>query len=41
MAAIYVSAAMSEERKFGATGFAGAYQVYRNEVGMFWPRRAR
>jgi protein-S-isoprenylcysteine O-methyltransferase Ste14 len=41
MAAIYVSAARGEERKFAATGFADAYQVYRHEVGMFWPRRTR
>lgn len=38
MAAIYVSAARIEERKFEGSALAAAYARYRATTGMFWPR---
>ncbi|MER9075040.1 isoprenylcysteine carboxylmethyltransferase family protein [Mesorhizobium sp. M0904] len=39
--AIYVIAALDEERKFSRTRLAGAYQAYSGRAGLFWPRFAR
>ncbi|UVK41089.1 isoprenylcysteine carboxylmethyltransferase family protein [Mesorhizobium sp. AR10] len=36
--AIYVIAALDEEKKFSRTGLAGAYEAYRRRAGLFWPR---
>jgi len=36
--AIYVFAARGEEARFTRSPFAGEYQLYRQQVGMFWPR---
>jgi protein-S-isoprenylcysteine O-methyltransferase Ste14 len=36
--AIYVSAALDEEKKFARTPLAGAYAAYRGRAGLFWPR---
>jgi len=38
MVAIYVFAARGEEARFTRSPFAGEYQLYRQQVGMFWPR---
>jgi len=36
--AIYVIAALDEEKKFSGTMLAGAYESYRTQAGLFWPR---
>ena len=36
--AIYVVAALGEERKFSRTEMAEAYESYRRQTGFFWPR---
>lgn len=38
MAAIYVQAARSEERKFASSPLAEEYGAYRRQTGMFFPR---
>ncbi|TGQ36429.1 MULTISPECIES: isoprenylcysteine carboxylmethyltransferase family protein [unclassified Mesorhizobium] len=39
--AIYVIAALDEEKKFSRTTLASAYEVYRERTGRFWPRLLR
>lgn len=36
--AIYMVAALGEERKFSTTTLAGSYDAYRRRTGFFWPR---
>ena len=38
MTAVYLRAALLEERKFGRSGLASAYEMYRGQAGLFWPR---
>lgn len=38
MAAVYWRAAMLEERKFRRSDLAAAYETYRAQAGLFWPR---
>jgi protein-S-isoprenylcysteine O-methyltransferase Ste14 len=38
IAAIYVAAALGEERKFARTGMSDEYAAYRQRTGFFWPR---
>jgi protein-S-isoprenylcysteine O-methyltransferase Ste14 len=37
-AAIYVTAALAEEKKFLGTSLAGDYEAYKARAGFFWPR---
>jgi protein-S-isoprenylcysteine O-methyltransferase Ste14 len=37
-AAIYVTAALAEEKKFSGTALAGDYEDYKMRAGFFWPR---
>ncbi|AZO11899.1 MULTISPECIES: isoprenylcysteine carboxylmethyltransferase family protein [unclassified Mesorhizobium] len=36
--AIYLIAALDEEKKFSRTELAGAYDAHRKRAGLFWPR---
>ncbi len=38
MTALYIEAAVREERKFADSSLAQAYRAYRIRAGMFWPR---
>jgi protein-S-isoprenylcysteine O-methyltransferase Ste14 len=37
-AAIYVTAALAEEKRFQGTPLAGDYEAYKTRAGFFWPR---
>ncbi|WP_353644891.1 isoprenylcysteine carboxylmethyltransferase family protein [Mesorhizobium sp. WSM2239] len=40
-AAIYVTAALAEEKKFSGSPLAGDYEAYKTRAGFFWPRLGR
>ncbi len=41
MAAIYYTAAVSEDRKLAGSALADQHALYREKTGMFWPRLLR
>jgi protein-S-isoprenylcysteine O-methyltransferase Ste14 len=38
LAALYLGAAIAEERKFAASSLAAAYRDYRKQTGLLWPK---
>jgi protein-S-isoprenylcysteine O-methyltransferase Ste14 len=36
--AVYITAALDEERKFSSTALAGEYEAYKQRAGFLWPR---